>query len=214
MSVCLSCPFVINTTRGNGAGIIHQVAAPCNVLLWCLWGRNQVAASCNMLLWCLWVGGSTMQCVVVMPVSRFTVCVTWDALCDAWSSVWAVAAPCNVSLWCLWVGHQVAAPCNVLLWCLWVGSLFAFEMLCVMLGRLFEPYVVHLLPHLLLCFGDNNQYVREVSVSAPLTISDHFFSHVSQALLPPLGHVWDVMLVSRKGNINRTLSVLQYWLPL
>jgi len=33
-----------------------------------------------------------------------------------------------------------------------------------MLGRLFEPYVVHLLPHLLLCFGDNNQYVREVSL--------------------------------------------------
>ena len=36
-------------------------------------------------------------------------------------------------------------------------------MLCLMLGRLFEPYVVHILPHLLLCFGDNNQYVREVS---------------------------------------------------
>jgi len=47
------------------------------------------------------------------------------------------------------------------------GSLFAFEMLCIMLGRLFEPYVVHLLPHLLLCFGDNNQYVREVSTISP-----------------------------------------------
>ena len=46
---------------------------------------------------------------------------------------------------------------------IFLGALFAFETLCTMLGRLFEPYVVHLLPHLLLCFGDGNQYVREVS---------------------------------------------------
>ena len=32
-------------------------------------------------------------------------------------------------------------------------------------------------------------------------------------ILPPLGHVWDVMLVWRKGNINETVSVLQYCVP-
>ena len=43
------------------------------------------------------------------------------------------------------------------------GALLAIEQLTVSLGRLFEPYVVKLLPQLLHCYGDGNQYVREVS---------------------------------------------------
>ena len=49
------------------------------------------------------------------------------------------------------------------------GALFAVEQLSVALGRLFEPYVVRLLPNLLHCYGDGNQYVREVSAIKVVT---------------------------------------------
>lgn len=79
------------------------------------------------------------------------------------------------------------------------GALFAFEMLCTMLGKLFEPYVVHIVRHLLLCFGDGNQYVREVSTERkvsyhwnPLYVSNlpksqyyiHGSIHYTQYLTP------------------------------
>lgn len=42
------------------------------------------------------------------------------------------------------------------------GSLQAFECLCEKLGRLFEPYVIHILPLLLQCFGDSSPQVRHI----------------------------------------------------
>ena len=66
------------------------------------------------------------------------------------------------------------------------GALFAFQSLCNMLGRLFEPYVVHLLPDLLVCFGDGNQYVREATDQTARTIMSHLSNHGVKLILPSL----------------------------
>ncbi|KAL5971896.1 eIF-2-alpha kinase activator GCN1 [Taenia solium] len=71
------------------------------------------------------------------------------------------------------------------------SALFAFERLSLVLGRLFEPYVVKLVPQLLSCFGDSNLGVREAASVTSRAVMSKLSAHGIKLILPLLLKVID-----------------------
>ena len=66
------------------------------------------------------------------------------------------------------------------------GAFFAYELLSSILGRLFEPYVLQIVPQLLTGFGDATADVREACLDASKTCFSNLSSYGVKVILPIL----------------------------
>ena len=66
------------------------------------------------------------------------------------------------------------------------GALFAYELLSLVLGRVFEPYVIQIVPQLLSGFGDASADVREACLDTAKTCFASLSSYGVKLILPTL----------------------------
>ncbi|WVQ78061.1 hypothetical protein IAT38_000142 [Cryptococcus sp. DSM 104549] len=66
------------------------------------------------------------------------------------------------------------------------GALFAYETLSTTLGKIFEPYVIEIIPQLLALFGDSNADVREATQDSSRVIMSRVSGHCVKLMLPTL----------------------------
>ncbi|KAG8909792.1 translational activator of GCN4, partial [Tulasnella sp. 408] len=83
------------------------------------------------------------------------------------------------------------------------GALFAIETLSSTLGRIFEPYIIELLPLLLATFGDSTPDVREATEDACKVIMANMSGYGVKLILPKLLEgLDDKQWRSKKGSIE------------
>jgi hypothetical protein len=91
--------------------------------------------------------------------------------------------------------------------------MFAFETLCSTLGRLFEPYVTHVLPFLLASFGDSSPDIREASQDAARVIMGNISGYGVKLILPSLlSGLDEKQWRTKKGSIE-LLGMMAYCSP-
>ena len=66
------------------------------------------------------------------------------------------------------------------------GAMFAYELMSLLLGRVFEPYIIEILPQLLACFGDPSAAVRDACLDTSKTCFSSLSSFGVRKVLPEL----------------------------
>lgn len=93
------------------------------------------------------------------------------------------------------------------------ASLLAYELLSTILGRLFEPYVIQIVPQLLTGFGDGNANVRDAALAAAKACFAQLSSYGVKKILPTLLYgLEDDQWRSKKGACD-LLGAMAYLDP-
>jgi HEAT repeat protein len=93
------------------------------------------------------------------------------------------------------------------------GALFSFETLSEMLGRLFEPYVIQILPLLLTCFSDPSRDVQEATTNTARVIMSKLSGHGVKLTLPSLLSGLEVVQWRSKRGAIQLLGSMVYCAP-
>ncbi|RMD42898.1 hypothetical protein DV735_g2206, partial [Chaetothyriales sp. CBS 134920] len=93
------------------------------------------------------------------------------------------------------------------------GAMFAYETFSLLLGQVFEPYVIYILPQLLACFGDPDPSVRAACLDTAKTCFSSLSSYGVRKILPQLLEgLDDTQWRSKKGACD-LLGAMAYLDP-